>query len=234
MSHAPITDEDLDRLADGELSPSEERELLRALNASPEDWRRCALAMVEAQTLRRELGVLASPATATVEVAKRPARTGERSPAGWLTIAALLLVAFGVGTVARHAWSPTPPAGDSLVAHPTTLPSEEPAPPVEALADTPQQRPDSPNSDVVTFWAHDEQGRRSSLRTQLVDAEELDKQLGVEFRSALPADVRQRLEDRGYRFESRRRYAPLNMDDGRTLVVPVEDMQVAPMPLKYL
>ena len=42
-----------DRLADGELSPADQRALLAALDDEPGAWRRCALALVEAQVLRR-------------------------------------------------------------------------------------------------------------------------------------------------------------------------------------
>ncbi len=44
-----------DRLADGELSPAEERTLLAALDDEPGAWRACALALLESQTWRREL-----------------------------------------------------------------------------------------------------------------------------------------------------------------------------------
>lgn len=97
-----------------------------------------------------------------------------------------------------------------------------------------QQRADAPDEDVVTFWTSDDSGGRRSLRTRLVDADKLDERLGVRFRSAIPPEVRQRYEDQGYRFQSRQRYAPLNMDDGRVLVVPVEDLQVKPPADDYL
>ena len=45
-----------DRLADGELGPADERALLAALDDEPGAWRRCALALLEAQAWRRELG----------------------------------------------------------------------------------------------------------------------------------------------------------------------------------
>ena len=37
----------IDRLVDGELGQQEQRQLLVALEAEPEGWRRCALAFVE-------------------------------------------------------------------------------------------------------------------------------------------------------------------------------------------
>src|SRR5690606_35965751 len=46
----------LDRLVDGELAPPEQQALLRHLDQIESGWRRCALAFVEAQVWKQELG----------------------------------------------------------------------------------------------------------------------------------------------------------------------------------
>lgn len=235
-SNCPITDQDLDRLVDGELSPAEQRELLAALETSPNQWRRCALAYVEAQSLRREFGGVIEPLTVVPPAAPSTPSAPARSAKGPLALAAVLLMATGVGFATRGVWSPGAPADAPLANAPPIQPPAAAleAPPAKSLAAAPAQRPDSPDPDVVTFWTNDEQGNRRSLPTRLIEADELNQRLGVEFRSAVSPEVRRQIEQRGYRLQSRQRYAPLNIDDGRLLVLPVEDMQLAPAPLKYL
>src|SRR5713101_874206 len=51
----------LDRLVDGELPDAERRDLLLKFEKEPDAWRRCALAFLEAQTLRQALASVAEP-----------------------------------------------------------------------------------------------------------------------------------------------------------------------------
>lgn len=230
---APITDRDLDRLADGELAASEQRELLAAIEATPGSWRRCALAFVEAQAMSRELAGYASEFASRPALIARPAAKSSKASLGnWLAIAATVLVAFTAGLLANRSVEPTA-TGTTIVGDSASMVVER-GPTRGQLADAPVQRIDRPDPDGVTFWTRDDQGERRSLRAKLVDAEEMNQRLGVEFRSAVPPQIRRQLEQRGYRLESRQRYAPLNIDNDRVLVVPVEDMQVQPVPLNYL
>src|SRR5947207_1183726 len=98
MSNQPINDDiRFDQLVDGELSGAERRRFLESLDAQPEGWRCCALAFLEAQSWREELGQVAQ---------SRPRSQGSVSPAlsdaprrktqwtaslQWLAIAASLL-----------------------------------------------------------------------------------------------------------------------------------------------
>lgn len=80
FNESSLTDADLDRLVDNELSPEERRQLLQRLNVEPEGWRRCALSFLEAQawsdalrgTPRAAAGTLMSavsvPGTATLSI----------------------------------------------------------------------------------------------------------------------------------------------------------------------
>ena len=106
----------LDRLADGELNPDQQRRLLAALETHPDGWRRCALAFVEAQTLRAEFRHLTTadnvavpqrgdPKQPTMTVRQPARRNSALAPARWLAIAASLLVAFTLGIAARG-WLP--------------------------------------------------------------------------------------------------------------------------------
>jgi anti-sigma factor RsiW len=56
MTNRPtITDEELDLLAEGELSHAERADLFRRLDENPSHWKDCALAILEAQSLRKSL-----------------------------------------------------------------------------------------------------------------------------------------------------------------------------------
>jgi hypothetical protein len=98
-----------DRLADGALSPADERTLLAALDDEPGAWRRAAIAFIEAQALRRELAGWQSVAPASGEVrcgsdraavasvTLRPVGAVRHATARQLSLAAAVCLAFLVG-----------------------------------------------------------------------------------------------------------------------------------------
>ncbi len=120
MSDSPITDEQLDRLVDGETSDEEYRWLLESLDNEPAGWRRCALAFLEEQSLHRDLvGVAHS------REGKAPAEPHSGSVIGsagaslshhsrtrlWplvLAMSACFLIAFSIGALIPGAWLGTP------------------------------------------------------------------------------------------------------------------------------
>src|SRR5205814_739732 len=63
----------LDRLVDGELSGNERRQLLESFDKRPEGWRRCALAFLEAQSWREEMGQVARGIASQTNEPKSPA-----------------------------------------------------------------------------------------------------------------------------------------------------------------
>jgi hypothetical protein len=67
------------------------------------------------------------------------------------------------------------------------------------------------------------------LRVPLVDAAALDRHLGVEFRPSLSDAARHHLRQRGYDVQSKRRYAPLWLENGQPMIVPVEDTKIIPI-----
>ena len=50
--------EQIDRLVDGELPPTEYRRLLVELDQRPGGWKRCALGFLEAEAWRGEFGLM--------------------------------------------------------------------------------------------------------------------------------------------------------------------------------
>jgi hypothetical protein len=63
----------------------------------------------------------------------------------------------------------------------------------------------------------------------LVDASTLDRELGLQFQTGVPDDVRDRLQHRGYAVQSKHQYAPMWLDNGRPMIVPVEDTKIVPV-----
>ena len=90
----------LDRLVDGELDGPARTAALRALDAEPGGWRRCALTFLEAQAWRD--AAAAADVKAAVAVV-RPPTTARRTPfvRHAVGLAAAVAIAFSAGFVAR-------------------------------------------------------------------------------------------------------------------------------------
>jgi hypothetical protein len=214
-----------DRLVDGELSSNERQQLLASLDDRPGGWRRCALAFLEAQTWRsdlkqivRESDAIPSPVRAAAPL---PARNGRRS-LPLLAAAACVLMAFTLGLAMREDGlslrSAAPSPGDELAIGTGVPSTSAPSLPRATKAD-----------EALTLWVRNEQGQSQPLRVPLVDAAALDRQLGVEFRPGLSDTARSQLRERGYNVESKQRYAPLWLENGRPMIVPVEDTRIVPV-----
>ena len=89
----------LDRLVDGELDVAARAAALRALEAEPGGWRRCAMAFLEAQAWRDAAAADVKPTVGVV----RPQTTARRTPSvrHVVGIAAAVAIAFSAGFVAR-------------------------------------------------------------------------------------------------------------------------------------
>jgi hypothetical protein len=136
--------------------------------------------------------------------------------APWAAIAASLLLAFSLGVSQSGLFdrAETPLANAPL--QPTN-----PAPDQVAAIAAP--------GDALTLWTQDEAGQPRRFQVPLMDASTLDRELGVRFRPGMPANVRSSLQDGGYQVQSRQRYAPLWLENGQRLVVPVEDTKIVPV-----
>jgi hypothetical protein len=217
-----------DRLVDGELPSDERRRLLASLDDRPGAWRQCAIAFLEAQSWKSDFGQIVHESTLPLSQRAVGRVDRKRQPlykfAGGLAIAAGLLAAFALGLLSG--------SGGGGIAD-GNLTGEKKTQLLVENVDTPgspSPAAAAQNSrDVFTFWVNDRDGSARQVHVPLVDAAALDRQLGVEFRSGLPAEVREQLRERGYDIQSTRRYAPLWFDNGRSLVVPVEDTRIVPV-----
>jgi hypothetical protein len=215
----PFHDNDdalFDRLADGELSAAERRQLLASLDDRADGWRRCALAFLEAQSWRGEMRRMVSDVQPPVATLPLPERRTQPSHVGiWLATAAGLLVAFGLG----RQLSTSPNSGEVLLAEA----------PVNGAA--PADREIGPDADAVTLVVHDRNGVPQRMQVPLVEASTLGKQFADAPHWAAP-EMKKKLAQQGVEMQARRRYAPLYFEQENRIVpmiVPVDDAVVTPV-----
>ena len=199
----------IDRLVDGELDADGRRGLLIRLDREPCGWRRCALAFLEAQAWRESLG----PAVAPAEVPIPARASSRRGHATLITraglIAAGLLAAFLIGRSTGAMSRPGSP--EPRVAHrPEAAPVPRPRP-VETVGaiEIPGTSGDGAGGTSIPILAGpglDERWLRARPR-------------------AIPDYVRAQWERRGYQVEQHRELLSVDLEDGRRLAVPVDQVE---------
>lgn len=242
--NAKMSNDDIlfDRLVDGELSARERQTLLQSLESRKDGWRKCALAFLEAQSWRESShgiitniaqpsgltpllqasGSTATPSNNDAKISRAPTdhpkRISIKLLAEWFAIAAAVVVAFRVGAL-QHGPGNLGTGGAGPVQK--QLAGVLPAIPGASAATKP--------SDALNLWVKDDTGNFRRVRVPLVNASDLDPNLGVQFETGVPADVRNRLQNEGYAVQSKRKFAPMWLDNGRQMVVPVEDTKIVPV-----
>lgn len=237
----------LDRLVDGELAYDDRRRLLAALDDEPGAWRACGLAFLEAQSWQSELPRVASePAASPVVSAPSSGPIGRRW-ASLLAIAAGLLVAFTLGTQfpaadparqfaqVQPAPQATSPAMAPGTAEPNTRQKQAPAGP----AAPPREQLASAGAPTGQSAADDDEDW-TTLTLTPGEAAEADKAIELLVRknaasddsstvepSPVPEALLSQLEQAGWQVKRQQRLLPVDLSDGRRLVVPVEDVDVS-------
>jgi hypothetical protein len=219
----------LDRLVDGEITHDEQRQLILSLEAQPDGWRQCALAFLEAQTWSREfgdlLGARAKSAT-TIAAASVPAthRVGR-----WLkplTIAAGLVLTFTLGMAVRGA----APLGEKELAAEVTnqqgeltaskSPDESNVP---ATVDLQTTKYETVKVSVPSGDGDSEQ----TLELPLIEADQKSLASILSEQKPVLSDLELKtLESTGHQVEQRRAYYPVQLQDGRRAVLPMDLVEV--------
>jgi hypothetical protein len=228
----------LDLLVDGELNDAQRRELLLRLERSPDGWRRCAAAFLEAQAWRGETRAMTAPqAPAPSGQAKpQPASLASARPSIqiWmpLALAAGLLVATTWVFWNRNSDGPMPPgnmqareqaagdrsaqvAGDPRFVGPGGGSAENMQPPE--------------NLQLVVNGGPE--GRRN-VQVPLVDAGNMDEALFGQWSQPIPPEVIRMLEQNGHQVVRRRQLMPLELRDGRRVVLPMDQVEIRPANLQ--
>jgi hypothetical protein len=241
---AMVSDDDnrFDRLVDGELSAEEYKVLLESLDDEPGGWRRCAMAFLEAQALRRELVSVSLPSgsrlnddsfnpeqKATACPPKTPdpllpAVTSHARVAGWhqlLLLAASMLVAMSVGIVLSDWWrTPEPhrPSGPGVkLAHDG---ADGPQPQMLLPRPVGNARlvltgPGGTQTEVGVLPINEYPGGPG----RWIDADE----------PTLPVSLVSELQRRGHQVERQEQFVPVDLEDGRKAMIPVETIQITPV-----
>ncbi len=225
----PIEQDLLELLVDGELSDSQRRDLLASLDQTPDGWRRCALAFLEDQCWKQELRHLPSSAdeqrpTPVQQPAPTPPRVVRPSPqrprpryAGrlgtFLAMAASFVVALVIGNQIRLGDSDHTPSGPASFTQ-----VERPAVPSSATPEDPWR--------MVTLTSNDSSGGRQSVRLPAREGDRLDPSWWQPSQPVIPDDVLRALKASGHEIRQSRQLLPVPMQDGRKLVVPVDQVDV--------
>jgi hypothetical protein len=215
----------LDRLVDGELGALERRELLAALDDEPGGWRQCGLAFVEAQSWRWQLAQLAAePIVAELTSPKAP-----RARAGWwgsfLAVAAGLAMAFTLGTrysqLSGALGAAATGVGQPLAQVETSL---EPAGRVPLEGSTSTAAAGQSPWQTLTLMPID--GAESAEPIELRVVNEAEGAPPATASPAVAAQLVQRLEQRGFEVKTRESLVPIELTDGRRVVVPIEEVDI--------
>ena len=150
-----------------------------------------------------------------------------------LAMAACFLVAFWVGSLVHsRRIEPSPMAGDTtaqIATRKTPAPArmEQPIPPQRGLANaSPQGKTISPWRVVTVGSPGNAANGVSPLRLPAVERETIDPQWLQNLPSAVPGDVVQALDRSGHQVRQQRELVPVRLQDGRQMVVPVDQVDV--------
>ncbi|MBI2823085.1 MAG: hypothetical protein HYX69_00175 [Planctomycetia bacterium] len=212
----------LDLLVDGELDEGRRRELLAGFEEQTGAWRRCALAFLEAQSFKREIRDLAQPPGRMVIEPSPARRSWWRLPYTGLPLAmaASFIVAFGLGWIVRHPVAEMPGVDEAGIA---ALPTD--------IAQGISQGGSAPDRwDTVTLVMDDGSGgqkRRFDLpivETGSADAAWVDRDAAI-----VPPELADAFSRLGHRVHQQRKFVPVDLEDGRQLVVPVDEIEFTPV-----
>lgn len=230
-------DRRLDLLVDGELGEAERSELLRQLDREPGGWRKLALAFLEAQAWKQAIGAMAArqrPAASGAQPASNTSARRQGLPLGWIgTVAAmaasfLFAAALGLMVIRNPGGLPMP--GEGLIADGSPTPRAVNVATGNALS-APRETAVAAISPkqwqtVRVALPTGPQGNGETVELPAIERDRLDEALLSSLPAALPPEVLGALHGRGYEVRQRRELLPVNLQDGRGLVVPVDQVEL--------
>ena len=224
----------LDQLVDGELSEAKRRELLLLLERTPGGWRHCAMAFLEAQCFQDALGMVVPP-PAPPSTPRNPRQRRLLHIAGTLlAMAASLALAFGAGTLFRNSWRTLGSHALAPREFAAKAPGSSAASPSreEGLAKTSPRQPapgpaatpwDSRNLVTVSL---PERFGGGSIRLPVTEVDRFEESWLHGNPQAMSDSLRELLERVGCEVRETRQLVPASMQDGRQLVVPMDQVEV--------
>jgi hypothetical protein len=239
--------EELERLVDGELHGAAYRDLLSRMDealarGNGEPWRRCALAFLEAQALRGDLAVLVSKANCSETAgealaAAAPGKRRGRWTGMTLACVASFAAAFVLAAVLKSFWSErvgTPlevvrirDNGASSEATPSHAASVQTSNLAQGAGDVASPPWEAAGNLTLAVHSGDE-GNEQRVEIPLYYVADRDIADAWTISSAAPPALLEALENAGHRVTRRQQFWPLKLDDGRGVIVPIEQLVVAP------
>ncbi len=234
-------DRRFDLLVDGELSPADRRTLLLRLDDEPGAWRRCALAFLEAQAWREDFAVSRREpaATKSATAGPQPRRPGRLLRAGG-TLAAM--AASFLAAMALAWWLDRPGGSSDVLPRGPIQVAEEVTPSAPVVGPSPQVAerglmlpqkaaavPDAGSGRWRWVTLAPEQGLPEGarpLRLPAVETDSVDDTWLRELPSGVPPEVLDALRQAGHRVRQHRQLVPFPLEDGRSLLVPVDEVDV--------
>ncbi|HBE69667.1 MAG TPA: hypothetical protein DDW52_16095 [Planctomycetaceae bacterium] len=212
MADLKITDVDLDELVCGETTPARYRQILESLDAQPERWRDCALRFLEEQAITSELKSLAggdAPWQDETAPESKLVTISQQSPFVQPNKSAdrlaLLQKITSIAASLLLAFTVGWVGSDFL-----TKIEQQP------IANQATEVSDPPSVQV------------SATKPIVPDPYE-----PVKLDSSLPPGVQQRLEQMGYKVSIEQQLVPVQFEDGRSFIVPVNEVRAVPSRLSY-
>ncbi|MEX2138009.1 MAG: hypothetical protein WD894_02020 [Pirellulales bacterium] len=243
-----------DRLVDGELSATEERALVAALDAQPDGWRRCAAAFLEARAWRSDLGALASARRERINGTPTSLHALERCATGsaseliggdcsasrggsstpprrshTLVIVASIAIAFFLGIAAQSQWASRGDAArDGIGGSPSG--GGRPAGDI-AVRDENSSNDDRGGTNTaartLTMALVDGQGNvERQIEVPVVEADGFDPRWLQMPPSVMPEHVVKALRRSGHTVDEQRLFVPVWLDDGRQAIVALDRAEV--------
>ncbi len=253
MSHddkninATIDDREIDLLVDGELADERRRKLLAELDVKPGGWRRCALAFLENQCWRQSCASLGEdttslPATPTASAeqktrpaAKKSGKISRQRPSAVARAAGALLAMsacffFGAGLMSLIGNAKKGDGSDDVIHG--------------AMYATPTNPEDGtlvhgknivmPDKYItVELAAKHPDGTKSTIKIPALVQNNIDAARLRELPPAIPPELVRSFEKAGHDVHQTRRLVPFRMEDGRRLVVPVDQLDVHYVDMPY-
>jgi hypothetical protein len=203
------------RLIDGELSFSEQRALLGTLDDTPNGWKRLALGLLEAEAFRREIRSSAPQELVAVTISPKPSRRVSQLPLQATIACVIGLTCLGLGMAIEHRRQPVATFVDQTNPVAITFPTAE------------VQRQQT----LKLVFADGPTGAQS-VDVAVIDAEGVEAAELLQ-QSAVPDDLRLKLESQGYVIHEERTYVPISLANGRQGIAPISDVVVEYPPVAF-
>ena len=234
-----------DRLVDDELTETERQQLLSGLDSRPGGWRKCAIAFLEAQSWRREIGSLFGkpesckknnlsrkselPKTAPRKESGKTRKTKKRlSLSGLLlNIAASVLFAIGLTSLIQEMGMNRSPGMPSFGGNQfASMINNQSLPQKAGLGSLDLSIDPRKDVHLVKLNGRTPSGKQLSAVLPAISQDRLDETWIKNMPSAIPEELVNRYQQAGHKIKTTRQLLPIRMSDGRKLIIAVDQLDV--------